>query len=363
METRSMKWSALLGRFAGIDVYVHATFLVLLGWFAWIYWVQTGTVYGVATGLALIILLFVCVLLHEYGHALTARRYGIKTRNITLLPIGGLALLERMPVDPRQEIVVALAGPAVNVIIAMAIFLILSVSGTSHLLTSVGLGQGGVLPSLLAANVMLVLFNLLPAFPMDGGRILRAALSMRTDRVRATRMAAQVGQALAVGLGILGLAGNPFLILIAVFVWVGAAGEANSVEMNDRLAGQPAGRAMITEFQSLAPHDTLARAVDLTLAGTQKDFPVLRDGRAEGVLSQSALFAGLRAHGEDAIVSSVMTEVHTAEITRPLDRLLEELQGTGARLVCITDNGRLAGVVDLENIAEYLRIQGALAGR
>jgi Mg2+/Co2+ transporter CorC len=172
-----------------------------------------------------------------------------------------------------------------------------------------------------------------------------------------------VGQALAVGLGILGLAGNPFLILIAVFVWVGAAGEANSVEMNDRLAGQPAGRAMITEFHSLAPHDTLARAVDLTLAGTQKDFPVLRDGRAEGVLSQSALFAGLRAHGEDAIVSSVMTDVHTAEITRPLDRLLEELQGTGARLVCITDNGRLAGIVDLENIAEYLRIQGALAGR
>ena len=363
MDTKSMKWSTLIGRFAGIDVYVHVTFLILLGWFAWIYWVQTGTIAGVLTGLTLILLLFACVLLHEYGHALTARRYGIETRNITLLPIGGLALLERMPTEPRQEIVVALAGPAVNVVIAIVIYLILSISGTSHLLSSVGLGQGGVLPSLLAANIMLVLFNLLPAFPMDGGRVLRAVLSMRTDRVRATRIAAQIGQALAVGLGILGLMGNPFLILIAVFVWIGAAAEANAVEINDRLAGQPAGRAMITDFHSLAPQDTLSRAVELTLAGTQKDFPVLRDGQAAGVLTQAALFNGLRAHGEYANVSLVMTDVHSAEINRPLDRLLEELQGSGARLVCITDGGRLAGIVDLENITEYLRIQAAISGR
>jgi Zn-dependent protease len=363
METKSMKWSALLGRFAGIDVYVHATFFLLLGWFTWIYWVQTGTFAGVLTGLTLIILLFGCVLLHEYGHALTARRYGIETRNITLLPIGGLALLERMPTDPRQEIVVALAGPAVNVVIAIFLYLILAVSGSSHLLTSVGLGQGGVLPSLLAANIMLVLFNLLPAFPMDGGRVLRAALSMRTDRVRATRMAAQIGQTLAVGLGILGLMGNPFLILIAVFVWIGAAAEATSVEINDRLAGQPAGRAMMTDFLSLSPDDNLSRAVDLTLAGTQKDFPVLRDGRAEGVLTQNALFTGLRTLGEDASVESVMTDVHIVEITRPLDGLLEELQGSGARLVCVTDGQRLVGIVDLENITEYLRIQAALSGR
>ena len=125
MDTKSMKWSTLIGRFAGIDVYVHVTFLILLGWFAWIYWVQTGTIAGVLTGLTLILLLFACVLLHEYGHALTARRYGIETRNITLLPIGGLALLERMPTEPRQEIVVALAGPAVNVVIAIVIYLIL----------------------------------------------------------------------------------------------------------------------------------------------------------------------------------------------------------------------------------------------
>jgi CBS domain-containing protein len=157
--------------------------------------------------------------------------------------------------------------------------------------------------------------------------------------------------------------GNPFLILIAVFVWIGAAAEANAVEISDRLAGQPAGRAMITDFHSLSPHDTLSRAVELTLSGTQKDFPVLRDGRAEGVLTQAALFNGLRAHGEYGAVSSVMTEVHSAEITRPLDRLMEELQGSGARLVCITDDGHLAGIVDLENISEYLRIQAALSGR
>lgn len=224
-----MKWSAKLGRFAGIDVRVHVTFLILLAYLAAVFWSDTGTVAGVLTGLSLVVMLFVCVLLHEYGHALAARRYGIATRNITLLPIGGVALLESMPRDPRAEIVVALAGPAVNLVIAAAAWIVLVFSGQHAGAAAGGLLQMSLLPSLIAANLMLGLFNLLPAFPMDGGRVLRAALSLRMDRVRATRIAAGIGRTLAVGLGLLGLASNPFLILIAVFIWIGASAEAKAV--------------------------------------------------------------------------------------------------------------------------------------
>lgn len=358
-----MKWSLKIGRFAGIDVFVHLTFFLLLAWIGFIYWSETGTLAGVLTGLTLIMLLFLCVVLHEYGHALTARHFGIATRHITLLPIGGVALLEGMPKDPRQEMVVALAGPAVNVVIAAGIFLLLLLLGSERFFTGLDLARLGILQSLLVANVVLALFNMLPAFPMDGGRVLRAALSMRMDRVRATRIAARIGQALAIGLGLLGLMGNPFLVLIAVFVWIGAGAEAGAAETDARLSDKPAGRAMITDFHVVHPRDRLARGIDLTLAGTQKDFPVLDDGAIVGLLSQAGLLQGLRDHGPDGIVSQVMEAARTAEADTPLDRLLADLQQGGARMVCITKNGTLAGVVDLENISEYLRIQAALAER
>ncbi len=359
----AQKRSAKLGRFAGIDVYVHVTFLALLAYFALVYWAERGTLLGVLNGLALIIMLFVCVLLHEYGHALAARRYGIGTKHITLLPIGGLALLESMPREPRQEIVVALAGPAVNVAIAAVVFLLLLAFGRTEALVPADPTRMGVLPSLLAANVMLALFNLLPAFPMDGGRVLRALLSLRLDRVRATRAAAVVGQVFAVGLGFLGLNGNPFLILIAVFVWIGAAAEANAVEADARLEGRPVGRAMITDFHALAPGDPLGRAIDLTLSGSQKDFPVLDGERVVGVLTQAAILRGLRDRGAGGLVAEVMQPPLTADMSVSLAKLLEDMQAAGRGPVCILRDGRLAGLVDLENVAEFLRFQAVLAQR
>ncbi|MCB1354730.1 MAG: site-2 protease family protein [Rhodobacteraceae bacterium] len=355
-----MKWSMKLGRFAGIDVYVHATFFLLLVWFGYVYWAQTGTLAGVVTGLTLILLLFLCVVLHEYGHALTARRYGIATKHITLLPIGGVAMLEKMPEDPRQEVVVALAGPAVNLVIAAGLWLVMAVFHETGTLLDVGIGQGGILPTLLATNLVLAAFNLVPAFPMDGGRVLRALLAMRTDRVQATRIAASVGRLLALVFGFLGLIGNPFLILIAVFVWIGAGAEAESAELDARLSRKPAGLAMITEFHTVAPDDPLSHAVELTLSGTQKDFPVLDGPRIAGALTQAGILRGLRDHGLEGRVSEVMVPVRTAEVGTALDVLLQELQAEGARIVCITRAGALAGIVDLENIAEYLRIQAAL---
>lgn len=353
-----MKWSARLGRFAGIDVFIHVTFLALLAYFAVVFWTESRSLAAVAIGLGLVLMLFLCVLLHEYGHALTARRFGIRTRHITLLPIGGVALLESMPQDPRQEILVALAGPAVNLVLAAAAFLALRVAPAGAAVP--GMGGLGFLEALIAANLTLAIFNLLPAFPMDGGRVLRAALSFRMDRVRATRIAARLGQALAVGLALWGLMGNPVLILIAAFVWIGGGAEAAALEASTRLARRPAGQAMITAFAALAPTDPLARAIDLTLAGSQKHFPVLEGERVVGVLTQGAMLEALRDGGAGGLVAEAMRPAVTADASVPLAALLERLQGGEARLVCVLDGGRLAGLVDLDNIAEYLRIQSAL---
>jgi Zn-dependent protease len=225
-----LKWSAKLGRFAGIDVYVHVTFLLLLAWIAFSTWTETGSPAAVAASLVLILLLFLCVVLHEYGHALTARRFGIGTRSITLLPIGGVALLRAMPRDPWQEILVALAGPAVNVVIAAGLFLLMVIGSRPGSLLAFDPVTGSLLPTLLTANLVLALFNLLPAFPMDGGRVLRAGLALRMDRVSATRIAARVGRLLALGLAVFGWFYSPILLLIAVFVWIGAGAEADAVE-------------------------------------------------------------------------------------------------------------------------------------
>jgi Zn-dependent protease len=236
-----MRWSAKLGRFAGIDVFVHVTFLALLAWFAALFWQRTGSLAGVATGLGFVLALFFCVLLHEYGHALTARRFGIATRHITLLPIGGVAVLAGVPRDPRREIAIALAGPAVNLAIAAAVWLALR--GREIGLPDDGdVTRMGFMSSLLAANLALALFNLLPAFPMDGGRVLRAALALRMGRLAATRIAAAVGRALAVGLGVAGLLGNPLLVLIAVFVWIGAGAEARAVAAEESARAAAAAR-------------------------------------------------------------------------------------------------------------------------
>jgi Zn-dependent protease len=355
-----MKWSMKLGRFAGIDVYVHASFFLLLAWFGFVYWQTTGTLAGSLTGVTLILLLFLCVVLHEYGHALTARRFGIGTKHITLLPIGGVAMLDGMPEDPRQEILVALAGPAVNVAIAAFLFLVITLTQTPGSLINFDIGEGDILSSLLATNIVLAVFNLLPAFPMDGGRVLRAVLALRMDRVRATRHAASVGRALALVFGFIGLAGNPLLILIAIFVWIGAGAEAEATAVESQLHRRPVGLAMITDFHVLSPGDPLARAVELTLSGTQKDFPVLEHGTIAGVLTHGAILRGLRDSGLQGRVEEVMGPARTADVGTPLDVLLRALREEDVRLVCITRAGRLAGLIDLENITEFLRIQQAL---
>ena len=288
-----MKWSFKLGRILGIDVYIHFTFMLLLGFVGLAHWLPERSLEAALTGMLFFAGLFVCVLLHEYGHALAARKYGIATRDITLLPIGGLARLERMPEKPLQELVVALAGPLVNVVIAGSLFVGLMLTGNWQPLSSLTTTSGNLVERLLVVNVFLVLFNLLPAFPMDGGRVLRSLLAMRLEYARATRIAARIGQGMAALFGFAGLFGNPMLLLIALFVWIGAGQEAAAVEMKSSFSGVRVREAMLTDFQTLSPTETVAEAARLLLAGSQQDFPVVENGRVVGVLTHVRLFGSL----------------------------------------------------------------------
>ena len=301
-----MPWSWKLARFAGIDVYVHATFFMLVAWIAVIHWNESQSLAAVVEGVGFIIALFACVVLHEFGHALTAARYGIRTRDITLLPIGGLARLERMPDVPVQELWVALAGPAVNVVIALLLFGWLQAAGAWQPVDRIGVATGAFAERVMLANVFLAGFNLLPAFPMDGGRALRALLATRMEYTRATQRAAMIGQGMAILFGFIGLQGNPMLIFIALFVWIGAGQEASVVQMKSALAGIPLRRAMLTHFRTLTPTSTLAEAVDLLLTGSQQDFPVIAQGRIEGMLTRSDLVKALTRSGRNASVSENM---------------------------------------------------------
>lgn len=358
-----MKWSWKIGRLFGIDVFMHATFILLLGWVALSAYLRERSAHAAIVGVLFMMAIFGTVLLHELGHALTARRFGIRTRDITLLPIGGLARLERMPEKPGQELLVALAGPAVNVGIAAALFALLSASGQTPLLADSSLiGAGPFFTRLLWVNVSLAIFNLIPAFPMDGGRALRAVLAFGGDYVRATRIAAKLGQGIALVLGLLGLLFNPMLAFIALFVWIGAAGEAAGVEAKASLQGLPTYAAMETQFRSLSELDSLASAAQCLLGGSQVDFPVLdRTGAVAGILTRDALLAGLADVGPEATVDSIMERrfavAHPAEM---LDVSLARLEGSSCKSMPVVANGTVVGMVTAENIGELMMIRGAL---
>lgn len=357
-----MKWQWKLGTFAGIEVFIHATFLLLIGWVGYSHWLEHRDWLEVLKGIGFILVLFLCVILHEYGHALTARKYGIKTRDITIYPIGGVARLERMPEKPVEELWVALMGPAVNVVIAAALFAYLFVTGSLVPLTDLTIASGNFLERVMTVNISLVLFNLIPAFPMDGGRVLRAILAMRMDYVRATQIAAAIGQGMALLFGLIGLFGNATLLFIAFFIWIGASQESNATQMKNVISGIPVGRAMLTDYKSLSPRDSLSRVAQLILAGTQHDFPVIDDnGRVAGVVTRDDFLAALTQHGENVAVSSVMRsnppEVDSYDM---VESALTRIQESEIPTLPVTHAGQLVGIINAENITEYLMIRTAL---
>ena len=356
-----MKWSWKIGTFAGIAVNVHATFVLLLGWIALTHWMQYQSLIPTLTGVAFILALFLCMVLHEYGHALAARTFGIATKDITLLPIGGLARLERIPDKPNQELWVALAGPAVNVVIAALLAAYLSLTGHFQPVQHIGLTHGMFLERVMFANLFLVGFNMIPAFPMDGGRVLRALLAKRMEYARATRIAAGVGQGLAFVFGFLGLFTNPFLVFIAFFVWIGAAQEAAIAETKSVLGSVSAKDAMIPEFRTLSPRDELSQAVKLVLNGWQQDFPVADQGRVVGMLLRSDMIATLATGGVHSTVERTMRpDFPVASPSEPVPSVFARLHEAEVATVPIVEEGRLVGVITLENMTEYMMIHAAL---
>src|SRR5262245_25118389 len=359
-----MGWSIRLFNVAGTAVRIHLTFFLLLAFVAAVGW-RAGGVPMAIDQVVFVVLLFVCVVLHEFGHVFAARAYGIRTSDVTLLPIGGVASLERMPEKPGQEIVVALAGPAVNLVIAVALVFALGASFDLSHMAQLQEATTTMVGRIAAANVALCVFNLIPAFPMDGGRVLRALLAIPMGYTRATRVAATIGQGLAFVFALLGLVyGNPLLVLVAVFIFLAASGESGYVQVREYTRGYLASHAMITAYKTLGPSSITDDAAALLLRTTQQEFPVVDGaGMLRGVLTRDALIKALQQRGGTTPVLEIMErDIPTVPENACLDNVLERLQRSATRLVGVVDPaGRLVGYITAENLSELIMIQSSRA--
>lgn len=356
------RWSWKLGTVAGIGVYVHWTFLLLLVWVIASGLIAGETAVAVAVSVALILAIFASVVLHELGHALTARRFGVGAHAITLLPIGGVSSLERIPDRPRQELWIAIVGPLVSLAIAGVIAVGLWLAGeprSPDTLLRTGDDLAVFLAQLMWINVLLAIFNMLPAFPLDGGRVLRAVLAMRLGATRATRIAAGLGRALAIVLALIGLNGSPMLVIIAVFVWLAAGGEAAAVENRAELAGVPVSRAMITDFHALDPGEPLRAVVERILGGFQDAFPVIASTGLVGVITREDVIRGLARSGPEVPVSAVMRPAALVEPWMTLDAAVEELRARNVSMLVVVEDGRVRGLVTPGHVAELIDVRRA----
>lgn len=359
-----MVWSVRIATLWGTALRVHVTFVLLLAWIGWVGW-QRGGAEAATDGIVFVLLVFLCVALHEGGHALAAGRYGIRTPDITLLPIGGLARLERMPERPGQEMVVAAAGPLVNVAIAGLLFAVLGAQIDGTDLAALERAEGSLVARLIGVNVMLVLFNLLPAFPLDGGRMLRALLAMRLPRARATRIAARVGQGFGLVFAALGLLYNPLLLLIAVFVFLAADAESRLETERERAVAHRFGDVAVRPCAVLRVGETARRGGQLLLATVQQQFPVLDEAdRLEGVVTRARLVEALRGSGPDTPLTAVM--VRDPPVAAPEDPLLPRLDALLASpagaIVLVDADGRCVGCVSAAEVCERL-VRDGLAPR
>lgn len=360
-----------IARVFDIDIKVHLTFVFILVLGA-LQWGRPHGPQGAVFGVLLMLGLFTCVTLHELGHSVMAQRFGVPVREIVLLPLGGVAVLGKNPDKPVQELLIAAAGPAVNLVIAA-----LLIPVTGWVAATAGMDPRDIAslfgePSLatfllwmLKANVALVLFNLLPAFPLDGGRILRALLAMRTGYARATRLAAGIGQVAAVALGIVGvMSGNLLLMLVAVFIFFGAGMESAHAQAKSVLSSLRIGEAYNKHAITLSPADRASRVVDYILTSYQPDFAVVHGGRLLGVVTREGLLKSLATEPEDVYVTAIMErEVLRVPPQLGVDEVLERLSEAGGRVAAVYDGERFLGLVSREDLAEALAVVSFLRRR
>jgi len=365
---KEMKGVLKLGQVSGIKIEVHWTFTLILLWVVFLDLQSGGNATSSLLNVVLILVLFFCVVLHELGHALTAKKFNIETQKITLLPIGGVAMLDKMPENPKQELLVALAGPAVNVVIAMMLLLVIPLK------SYVGLQPEEIeqLLSLLSfqnflfyifiANIMLVVFNLIPAFPMDGGRVLRALLSFKWSRVKATNIAANVGQVFAVVFFMLGLLFNPFLVLIALFIFIGAYTENKMVQQISLLTGHKVKEAMLTNITLLKPENTIQEVVDILLAGTEKNFVVIKEDNIVGILYHRDIIK--QVNNRSLLIRDIMQRsFKTIESSSEIKEIFNLITKEKTNFFPVIRDQKLVGAIDMSNIGEFILIQSNLISK
>ncbi|SON57331.1 putative zinc metalloproteasec [Hartmannibacter diazotrophicus] len=356
-----MSWSIPLGRVFGSEIRIHLTFLILLAWIGAAGY-ATGGASVALDSVVFVVAVFACVTLHELGHAVAARRYGITTPDITLLPIGGLARLSKLPEKPSEEIVIAIAGPMVNVVIAAFLYLFGAHTdpATINDFASTNLTFAD---RLMAVNIILVLFNLIPAFPMDGGRVLRAVLALKLGRRKATELAATIGQGLAFVFGAVGLfTGNAILVFIAIFVFLAATSEAGQVGLMERARKLRVADAMISRFESLPTNATVDMAADALLATPQREFPVVDgSGRLRGFLTRDAMISAMKSSGPATpVIDVMMREVPIVLSSQKLEVAIRLMQEKGAPFLGVNGaDERLAGYLSQENISELMMLDAA----
>ena len=361
-------WSLRVGKFFGIDVFIHWTFWILIGWIFLMHLGMEDGAKQAVWGVLFILALFGCVVLHEFGHALTARRFGVVTKDITLYPIGGISRFESLPEKPGQELLVGIAGPAVNLLISLILWICLRVAGQEipdfgAIGSSHNMFQMPFLWSLFLANLVLAVFNLIPAFPMDGGRVLRSFLSLFMDRLYATTIAARLGQLLAISFVFFGFFYNFWMVFIGLFIYLGAGGEAAFEQAKSALAGLTVKDALMRRFTVLKPETTLKQAVDALLNSQETEFVVVNEDKPVGLLTRTEIIVGLSKHGENAPVSQCMiTDFLVVNAEMKLADFFQLVLEKGQTVALVMSDNSFQGLIDKDNVEEKMLVQQALRG-
>jgi Zn-dependent protease/predicted transcriptional regulator len=357
-----MKGSLYIGKISGIKLFIHWTFLILIFWIIFSGARHGNNIKEILLNLGFVAAVFLCIILHEFGHALTAKRFHFKTRDITLLPIGGLARMESLPEKPFQEFLVAVMGPVVNLVISLILFIILKQTNQfPDSFFDENVTEWNFWFQLYAVNLFLALFNFIPAFPMDGGRILRALLSIKLSRSRATGIAAIIGQSIAVLFVFAGFLYNPVLVFIGLFVFIVAKAEAKMEEAKEMLGDVKVKDLLMHNYSVLHPEDPLSKAVTLLLDSQEKSFVVKENGTVKGILSTKEIIEGLSKFGPDIPVNQVMkTKIITLQEEDKVNEIMTKASDGTSTLMPVFHDNVMIGVLNLENINEFILIQSAL---
>ena len=360
-----MKANLNLGSISGIKLKIHWTFFLLFAWIIFDELKRGGNTDSILFHIAFVLAVFLCVVLHEFGHALTAKRFGVKTEKITLLPIGGMASFDKIPESPKQELLIVIAGPLVNVVIAILLYFIVPVealfnqSFTDAYDIFASFSFQNFLFFLFIVNVALAVFNMIPAFPMDGGRMLRALLALKMNRAKATQIAASLGQFIAVVFLLVGLLYNPFLVFIALFIFLGAYGENQMVQQMELLKDHTVEEAMLLNITTFKPNDSIDLVVNKIISGTETNFAVVKDGIIKGILHHRKI---IENSNKNVLVEAVMdTSFKTVKHTDNLKRIYQLIYSGKQKYIPVVNEGKLMGAIDATNLNEYIALQSKLA--